>query len=115
MFGRPVEMDAVARLLDERQYAFNGRADVADHAEIDRRAAADLFGPYIHLRDANSRTARIELTIRKISAEHQQDVPIQHAIVAPGQPDQSGHADVKRIVPFDIFLAPERMHDGSFQ
>src|SRR5712675_931076 len=39
MFRRPVEMGAVARLRDERQHTFKRRANVADHAEIDRRTA----------------------------------------------------------------------------
>ncbi len=115
MFGRPVEMDAVARLLDNRQHTFNGRAHVAHNTEIDRRAAADLFGPYIHLCDAYSRTTRIELTIRKIGAEHQQNVAIEHGVVARREPDQPGHADVKWIVPLDMFLAAERMYDGGLQ
>src|SRR3984893_1275003 len=35
MFRGPVKMGTVARLLDERQHAFNGRANVAYDAEID--------------------------------------------------------------------------------
>src|SRR5258705_12160284 len=115
MFGRPVEMGTVARLLDERQHAFNGRANVAHHAEIDRRAAADLFGPHIHLRDAYPRTAWIELTVWKISAEHQENVAIEHGVVARREADQSSHADVERVVPLHMFLASERVHDGSLQ
>src|SRR5216684_5103640 len=78
MFRRPVEMGAVARLFDERQYTFNGRANVAHHAKIDRRAAADLFGPHIHLCNAYARAAWVELAIREISTEHQQNVAIEH-------------------------------------
>ena len=115
MFRRPVEMGAVARLLDERRQRFDRRANVADHAEIDRRAAADLFGPHVHLCDAYSRAARIELAIRKIGAEHQEHVAIEHRVVARREADQPGHADVKRIVPLDMFLASERVHDGSLQ
>src|SRR5258707_9370157 len=115
MFRRPVEMGALARLLDERQHTFNGRGNVANYPEIDWRAAADLFGSHIHLRDAYPRTARIELAIRKIGTEHQEDVAIEYGVVARGEADQPGHADIKRVVPLDMLLASERMHDGSFQ
>src|SRR5216683_3213755 len=115
MFRRPVEMGAVALLADEREYSFNSRANVAHHAEIDRRAAADLFGPQIHLRDANPCAARIELAIGEIGAEHQENVAIEHGVVARGESDQPGHAHIKRVVPLDMLLAAERMHNGSFQ
>src|SRR5258708_17628695 len=115
MFRRPVEMDAVARLLDNRQHTFNGRAHVAHNTEIDRRAAADLFGPYIHLCDAYSRTTRIELTIRKIGAEHHQNVAIEHGAVARRAPDQPAHADVKCLLPLDIFLPAENKYVPSLR
>src|SRR5947209_11089225 len=76
MFRCTIEMGTLARLLDERQHTFNGCANVTNHTEIDRRTAADLFGPHINLRDAHPRTARIELAIRKIGAEHQENVTI---------------------------------------
>src|SRR6267142_562560 len=82
---------------------------------ISRRAAADLFGPHIHLCDANPGAAGIELAIRKIGSEHQQNVAIEHGVIAGGEADQSGHADVKRVVPLDMLLAPERMHDRSLE
>src|SRR5882724_9966540 len=115
MFRCTGEMSAVTLLADERQHSFNSRANVAHHAEIDRRAAADLFGPHIHLCDAYSCTARIELAIRKIGTEHQEDVAIEHGIVTRREPDQPGHADVERVVPLDMLLASERVHDRGLQ
>src|SRR5258708_13366727 len=69
----------------------------------------------MHLCDAYSRPTRIELTIRKIGAEHQQNVATEHGVVARREPDQPGDADVKWIVPLDMFLAAERMYDGGLQ
>ncbi len=104
-----------ARHFRQRRVRGGLKGNVAHHAEIDRRAAADLFGPHIHLRDAYPRTAWIELTVWKISAEHQENVAIEHGVVARREADQSSHADVERIVPLHMFLASERVHDGSLQ
>src|ERR1700676_1394419 len=60
MFCRSVEMSAVALLLDDGQYHFQRRANVAHYAKINRRAAADLPGPHIHLRDTDPGAIRIE-------------------------------------------------------
>jgi len=61
------------------------------------------------------RTTRIELAIREVGAEHQEHVAIEHGVVTRRETDQPGHADIKRVVPLDMLLASERMHDGSFQ
>jgi hypothetical protein len=110
-----VEMGAVALLLDERHDHFERRANVSHYAKIDRRAAADLLGPDIHLRDFDPRPPRIELAIRKIGPEHQENVAIEHGVVPGRETDQPGHADVKRVIPLHMLLASKRMHDGRFQ
>src|ERR1700731_3726236 len=115
MFRCSVEMSAVALLLDERHDHFECRANVSYYAKIDWRAAADLLGPYIHLRNFDSRPLRIELAVRKIGAQHHENVAIEHRVVARGKADQPGHADVKWVVPLHMLLASKRVHDGRFQ
>ena len=110
-----IEMTAGALFLDERRQRVERRADVADNAKIDRHTPAYVFGAHIHLRDAYSRATGIELAVWEVRAEHQQHVAIEHRVVARRKANQSGHADVKRIIPLDVFLASERMHDGRFQ
>jgi hypothetical protein len=48
------EMRVVGFLLEQGQQRFQGRAHIADDAELDRRAAPDVLPSYIHLRDANA-------------------------------------------------------------
>ena len=104
------EMRAVALLLEQRQQRRERRAHVADHAEIDRRAAADVLRPDIDLRDADAAPSRIELPIGEIGPEHQQDVAVEHRVIAGREADQPGHADVVGVVPLDMLLAAQRVH-----
>ena len=69
----------------------------------------------IDLSDARAAALRIELPIRKISPEHQQDVAVEHRVVARRESDQPGHADVVGIVPLDVLLAAHRMHHRRLQ
>ena len=103
-------MRAVALLLEQRQQRRERRAHVADDAEIDRRAATDVLRPEIDLRDADTAPSRIELAIGEVGPEHQQDVAVEHRVVAGREADQPGHADVVGIVPFDMLLAAQRVH-----
>jgi hypothetical protein len=58
---------------------------------------------------------RIELTIGKIGAEHQQHIAIEHRIVTGGEADQTGHSDIVRVVPLDVFLAAQCVHHRRLQ
>jgi hypothetical protein len=51
---------------------------------------------------------RIELPI--VGAEHQQGIALAHSVVAGREADESGHADVVRIVPFDVLFAAVCVH-----
>src|SRR5437899_2014720 len=80
MLPGPVEMRAVALLLEQRQQRRERRADVADDAEIDRNAATDVLRPNIDLRDANTVSLWIELAIGEVGPEHQQDIAVAHGV-----------------------------------
>src|SRR5262249_61279601 len=90
------------------------RANVAPYSHLDRCPPTDYFAASIDLGDPRA-APRIELPIGKIGSEHEQDVAIEHGVVARRKPDQPGHADVIGIVPLDVFLALEGMHDWSLQ
>jgi hypothetical protein len=62
------------------------------------------------LGDADTASLRIELAVGKIGPEHQQDIAVEHRVVAGREADQSGHPDIARVVPLDIFLAAQCMH-----
>ena len=67
-------------------------------------------GRDIDLRNARAAALRIELPIREVGAEHQQDVAVAHRVVAGREADQPGHADVVGVVPFDMLLAAHGVH-----
>jgi hypothetical protein len=115
VLARLREVGLVAFLLQQQKQGGEGRFYVADHAEIDRGAASDLLGTQIDLHDAHTPSLRIELAVRKIGPEHQQDVAVEHRVVARREADQPGHADVVRVVPFDIFFAAHGMHHGRLE
>ena len=103
-------MRAVAFLLQQRQQGGERCLYVTDHAEIDRGAASNVLRPDIDLGNATRRSLRIELPIGKVGPEHQQDITVEHRVIAGREADQPGHADIVRVVPFDIFFAAQRMH-----
>jgi hypothetical protein len=59
------ETRIVALLLEQWQQRGERGADIADDAEIDGGAAADVPRPDIDLRDLNAVSLRIELAIRE--------------------------------------------------
>ncbi len=113
MLEAGIEMGAVGLGPQSRQQCPHGVDNVAEDAELDRRAAADRFGPQVHLGDARRR--RIELPVGEISAEHQQPVAILHRVIAGGKADQPGHADIVGVFPLDVLLAAQRMDDRRLQ
>ena len=60
-------------------------------------------------------TLRIELPVGEVGPQHEQDIAIEHGVVARREADQSGHANIVGVVPLDMFLAAQRMHHRRFQ
>jgi hypothetical protein len=50
------------------------------------------------------------LAIGKVGPEHQQDVAVAHCVIAGGETNEPGHADIVRVLPFDMLFAAQRMH-----
>ena len=115
MRARLGQMLTVGFLPQQRQQLTQRCAHIADNAEIDRRAAADVFRADIDLRDAHSAASGIKLPVRKIGTEHQQDIAVEHRVIAGREPDQPGHPHVVGVGPFDVLLAPQRMHHRRLQ
>src|SRR5271166_1973019 len=115
MFRRLIEMPAIAIFLKARQQRLERRADVAYDAQVYRGATSDLFASDIDLRDAHRRSLRIELSVGEVRPQHQQHIAIEHGVVARREANQPRHADVVGVLPFNMLLAPERMHHGGLQ
>ncbi len=109
VLARRVQMTPVALDLDARHERAERRPNLTDNAEIDRHAAPDRLRTDIDLGDA--RVFGIEGPIGKIRAEHQKRVAGFHGVIAGGEADQAGHADVVRIVPLDVVLAAQGVDD----
>src|SRR3954470_13185653 len=101
-----VKMLALRLGLQLRQQRGDGGADVADKAEVELAAAAEIFRSDIDLSDL--RVRRQELLVGEISPEHQQHVARMHRGIAGRETDKAGHADVIWIVELDVLLAAER-------
>ena len=99
--------------LQLRQQRLDRGADVADKAEVELAAAAEIFRADIDLGDL--RVRRQELLVGKIGPEHQQHVAGMHRGIAGREADEAGHADVVGIVVLDVLLAAERMHDRALE
>ena len=88
------------------------RSDLPDNAEVDVDAAPDRLRTDIDLSDAGLR--RIEWPIGKIRVQHQKRVAGFHGVIAGGKAYQTGHADVIRVLPFDMVLAAQGVNDRLF-
>ena len=111
---RIVEMLAFASsVLSSGSSASMVELDIADEAEIELAAPAEIFRADVDLRDLA--VGREELLVGKIGAEHQQHVAGVHGRVARREADEAGHADIVGVVVFDMLLAAERMHDRALQ
>ena len=105
---RPVRFDG-----EPRQQSGDRRLDVAHQAEIESCSPSKNFGTQVNLCDLG--IGRIEMPIGKICSQHQQRIAAEHSVVAGAETDQAGHANIERIVVFDMLLAAERVHDGRFE
>ena len=96
-----------------RQQRLDGGADIADKAEVELAAPAEIFRPDIDL--GYFGIVGEKLLVGKIGSQHQQHVAGVHGGIAGGKTDEPGHADVIGIVVFDMVLAAERMHDRALE
>src|ERR1700683_5659981 len=105
-------MTPVALDLDAGHERAQRRPDLPDNAEVDVDAAANRLRADVDLSDAGLR--RIEWPIGKIHAQHQKRVAGFHGVIAGGKAYQTGHADVIRVLPFDMVLAAQGVNDWRF-
>ncbi|GJE69732.1 hypothetical protein CHKEEEPN_1261 [Methylorubrum podarium] len=96
-----------------RQQRLEGGGDVADEAEFEPAALAQVLRAQIDLRDL--RVLGIELAVGEVGAEHQQGLAGLHRRVARGEADQPGHADIVGVVVLDMLLAAERVDDRALE
>src|SRR5258708_12475308 len=80
---------------------------------IEPATTTEVLAANIDLRYSGLR--RIELPIREISAEHEQGIASLHGVVSGGKPDEPRHPHIVGIVPFDVLLATQRVHDGRLE
>ena len=83
--------------------------DLTDDAEVHGDTASDRLRTDVDLGDASVRG--IERAIGEIRAQHEKRVARLHGVIAGGEADQAGHADVIRIVPLDVILAAHGVND----
>src|SRR5262245_65653533 len=82
VLARLLEVAAVALLFEAWQQRLDRRAHVTHHAHVDRRSPPDDFAAPIDLGNPHAAAAGIELPIRKIGPEHEEDVAINNGVVA---------------------------------
>jgi hypothetical protein len=100
----PVVLD-----LDARHERAQRRPNLPDNSQVDRDAAPDRLRTDVDLSDTS--VLGIKGAIGEIRAEHQERVAGFHRVIAGREADQTGHADVVRVVPFDVVLAAHGVND----
>ena len=113
VLDRRHEMLVLPLLVEVREQGPQGRPRISHEPVVDLRAPAELLAADVDLHDR--RLLRKELAVREVRAEHQQEVAVHHRVIAGREPEQTGHADVERVVVLDELLAPHRVHDRRLQ
>ena len=103
----------VIALLELRQKGAQRRLGIADNAVIDFGAATELFAADVDLH--NGRVFRKKLLVGKVGSDHQERVAIHHRAITGGKSEQTGHADIERIIIFDEFFPAQRVYDRRVQ
>ena len=113
VLARVVEETAVLAGGELGQEGGDRRLDIAEEGQVEPRAAAERLGTDVDLRHLSR--GRVEIAVGKIGAEHHERIARAHRVIARAEADQPGHADIERVLPFDMFLAAQRVHHGGGQ
>ena len=108
-----VEEAALLAGFEQRQERLEGGDHVADHAEIDGVAAAQVTAIAVDLDQGG--LLRIELRPGEVGAEQQEGVALGHHVEAGLDPEHTGHAHVEGVVVLDEVLGPRRVRDGRLE
>ncbi len=101
-------------VLDHRRQRAQRRCHVADHAQLQRRPAADVPGVAVDL-DGLHLLVGQEVAEGEVGAEHQQHVGAIDRGVAAAVSEQAGHADCVGIVVLEPRLALEAVADRRLE
>lgn len=96
-------MPAVIPGFHEGEQGTQGLGHVPDDPEVDAGPPAEVFAPDVELDDA--RFLGIPRGIGHVRAEQDEQIAVFHRLIRAAEPDEAGHAHVKRIVRLDPLLA----------
>src|ERR1035437_7043308 len=113
VFDRRLQMLIVLVVGQPRKEGTKRGLRVPYVAVIDSCSSAELFATDVKL--YNPRILGIELLIRKIRPNHQQDIAVHHRVIAGGESEKTRHPHGIRVVVFDEFLPAHRMYDRCLQ
>ena len=103
VFERGLQVLIVFFVFQSWQKGAQRRLRVPHKAVINLGAPAQLFSPDVDLH--HRRILGIELLIREVGPDHQQQVAVHHGVIARRKSQQAGHAHVERVVVLDEFLS----------
>lgn len=110
---RIFKMSSVCFLRQQWQESTQSILHRSNKAQIDGRPTAYLFTARIDLNYLRMRW--IELLLREVRAQHEQQIAMLHSKVARRKSQQSCHSDVIGIVVLDEFFTAEGVDNGSLQ
>src|SRR6266478_4363179 len=113
VFHRIAQVLLVLVLLQLWKQGSQSGLRVSEEAKVQLASASEVLAANVDLHD--SRVFGIEIPVRKVRAEHQQDFAIHHGVIAGRESEQSCHAHIKGVVVLNEFFAAIGMHDGSLE
>ena len=97
----------------QRQQGLGRLLHAAHERHVHGHPSADLLAAHVHLDDRG--VLGVELPVRQGGAEDQQRLGLLERVVAGGEAEQAGQADVIRVVVLDPVLAAQRVDDRGLQ
>ncbi|SAJ31330.1 Uncharacterised protein [Enterobacter cloacae] len=108
-----IEEFAVRFFFQQRQQGGEGGFDIADKRHIHLAVRADAAGINVDLDNFGIR--RVERAVRELGAEQDQRVGVHHGVEAAGKTDQPGHADIVRVIVFNVLFPAQGVHNWRLQ
>src|ERR1035441_4142666 len=108
-----IEISGVSLLHYPRQQCRERFRSASNNTEVQMTAPSELFFADIDLQNAG--ILGIELLVGEIRSQHQQSVAIHHGVIARGEPQEAGHANVIGIVALNKLFPAHGVHNWRLE
>ena len=108
-----IQMRLIRPGLKQGQQRVQRCLNITSKAEFQFASPPEALRTNVDLR--NSCLAGVELNVGKVCSEHEERIAGHHRLVARGETDETGHADIVWIIVLDMLLAAQGVNNGCLE